>query len=129
MSYLRDALQIINDDTPVFAFLPVANVTYLLILEYETKVFVGGLIVTFLSAFLYLLIDQDPTYDDYTNGVRAIFVIWLILYAESIRRLFLEFEHNLVFPEILVFISTTFISLVVCDKILKNRLDDYSGVI
>ena len=128
MSYLRDALQIINDDTPVFAFLPVANVTYLLILEYQVKVFVGGLLVTFLSSFLYLLIDQDPEYNDYKSGVILLFVIWLALYAESIRRLFVEFERNLVLPEVLVFISATFISLIICDKILK-RLEGYPGVI
>jgi hypothetical protein len=129
MSYLRDALQIINDDTPVFAFLPVANVTYLLILEHQRDVFVGGLLVTLLSAFLYLLIDQDPEYDDYKNWVRGIFVIWLLLYAESIRRLIIEMERNLVFPEILVFVSATFISLILWDKILKNILNGYSGVI
>jgi hypothetical protein len=128
MSYLRDALQIIDDDTPVFAFLPVANVSYLLILEYQTRVFAGGLLVTFLSAFLYLLIDQDPEYDEHKNWVRFIFLIWLILYAESIRRLFVEFERNLVFPEILVFVSATFVSLIISDKLLK-RLNDYSGVI
>ena len=129
MSYLRDALQIINDDTPIFAFLPVANVTYLLIIEYQRKVFAGGLIVTFLSAFLYLLIDQDPEYKDYKNWVRFVFIIWFLLYLESIRRLIIEIERNLVFPEILVFISTTFISLIICDKILKDNLDDYSGMI
>lgn len=129
MSYLRDALHIINDDTPVFAFLPVANVTYLLILEYQAKVFAGGLLVTFLSAFLYLLIDQDPEYDDYKNWVRGSFVIWFILYVESIRRLIIEMKRNLIFPEILVFVSTAFISLIYCDKLLKNKLNDYSGVI
>jgi len=129
MSYLRDALQVINDDTPVFAFLPVVNVTYLLILEYQRGLFAGGLLVTLLSAFLYLLIDQDPEYDDYKNWVRGIFVIWLLLYAESIRRLIIEMERDLVFPEILVFVSATFISLLLCDKILKNMLNGYSGVI
>ncbi|WP_143067674.1 hypothetical protein [Natrinema salifodinae] len=129
MSYLRDALEIINDDTPVFAFLPVANVTYLLILEYQPRVFLGGILVTLLSSLLYLLIDQDPAYDSQKNWVRVIFVTWLVLYAESIRRLFEELNRNLVFPEILIFVSTTFISLVVCDKILKNVLDDYTGTI
>jgi len=129
MSYLRDALQIINDDTPVFAFLPVANITYLLILEYQLKIFLGGLLVTFLSSFLYLLIDQDPAYDNYKNWVRVIFVTWLVLYAESVRQLFMEFEHDFIFPEILVFISAIFISLIICDKILKEILNNYSGVI
>jgi hypothetical protein len=128
MSYLRDALQIINDDTPVFAFLPVVNVTYLLILEYQVKVLAGGLLVTFLSSFLYLLIDQDPEYDDYKRGVILVFIIWLALYAESIRRLFVEFERSLILPEVLVFISAAFVSLIICDKLLK-RLDGYPGVI
>lgn len=129
MSYLRDALHIIDDDTPVFAFLPVVNVTYLLILEYQFELFLEGVVVTFLSSFLYLLIDQNPTYDDYISWVRVVFLVWLTLYGESIRRLVKEFEHGLVFPEILVFISITFVSLVAWDKLFSKVIEDYSGEI
>lgn len=155
MSFVSDGIKILNDEAPVFAFLPSINFSYLFIQDAEpTYVLMGLVSVSILfSAALFNFLTNGVTSSDNTvenedaeeasnedtaknrrqsdssprEGLvfGAILLFWVPLLLKSVYDLFSILENDPIIPEVLLIISVLFICLVVTDSVLYTILGSY----
>lgn len=103
MMSVRDATAILNEDTGIFAFLPVANFVFIVIQEFSNRVFAASILVTVLSAIIYNVLSGEPEVPSKRQVwiLRGVFVTWIGLLAWSMLVLYHYFGKSLIVPEIL----------------------------
>jgi len=155
MSFVSDAIRILNDEAPVFAFLPSINFSYLFIQDTDPTPLLMVLVAASIlfSAALFNFLTNRPASDNQaekstdsgntqsgntTNNQQqsnsnlreglvfgAILLVWVPLLLKSAYDLFIILENEPIIPEILLIISVLFICLVVTDSVLYSILGSY----
>lgn len=129
MAQLRGLIQVLNDETAIFAFLPTANATYLLILSYSDKLLGIGVGLAITSTFFYLVIDTNPNLDPYKRYVQTVFALWALGYLYTVCELVKLLSRDLILPEVLTLAFVAFVSLLISDKLLDRLDDDYEPTV
>lgn len=127
MVNVNGIVQILNDETPALAFLPVVNATYLLIQTTTVPLLAGTLVMALTSSFIYLAFSSSTEYPDRKWPVLLVLVIWILGFAYSLVLLSELFVEDYVLPEVLVTASAIFVGLLISDIILDLLYEDYEN--
>lgn len=126
---VQDVTTILNDDTGIFAFLPVANFTFLIIQSYANALFLASLTAALLSAIIYNIIAGEPNITNFVPlwAARFATLLWTLLLLWSLVEISSYFSDDLIVPELLFFVSVSFLSLVATDILLGYFASGYDS--
>lgn len=126
---IQDATTLLNEDTGLFAFLPVVNYVFVIIQNLTDQLLILAILATLISALIYSVITGGP--GNLTEIQRWVLVIvaagWLILLFISMTLLWGYFSKPWFMPEILFFASVSFLALLVTDGLLRLFLEGYDS--
>lgn len=139
MSALTDAIRILNDESAVFSFLPAVNYLYFFTNQENPATFIIFLTLSslFLSSLLYNALTEINLIEDNSGGERVsdlrsgvsmlvIGVLWVVIFGDSVVKLYTLFGPDSIWPELLSAVSILFIFLLITDLILFLIVPAYS---
>lgn len=126
---IQDATAALNEDTGLFAFLPVVNFVFLIIQQYSDALLGITTLAALASAVIYNVIAAET---GEFSGIRLwvfrmLGMLWLLLLLGSMYLVMQYFTKSWIMPEILFFISVSFLCLLLTDIIFQWQLEDYEG--
>lgn len=126
---VQDATAALNEDTALFAFLPTVNAIFITFNQNAIEVIFATSLVAFLSAAVYNIVSGEPSGSPRTVlwVFRILGLSWLLALVGSMALLLKYFNNSSIVPEILFFISLTFISLLLTDTVLNLFVGSYES--
>lgn len=125
---IRDATAILNEDSALFAFLPVANLVFLTIKHNTRFLLLVSIGVSALAALLYNVIRGKPSLSSRSRvGFTLIGGLWIVALLYSMWGLRGIFGERTVLPEMLFFVSAGFLFLLLTDLVARATLAEYDS--
>lgn len=125
---IRDATAILNEDSALFAFLPVANLVVLTVEHDTCFLLVVSIGVSALAALLYNVIRGKPSLSSRSRvGFTLVGGLWIVALLYSMWGLIEMFGEQTVLPEVLFFVSTGFLFLLLTDLVARATLTEYDS--